>query len=94
MSRTTWLRSFLATDRSLAPVALRAALAVAMFPHGAQKAFGWFGGYGFEGTMAWFAEQVGVPAPLAAGSILLEVLGPLLLILGWERAPLRSDSRA
>lgn len=32
-------------------LALRLALGIVMFPHGAQKMFGWFGGYGFSGTM-------------------------------------------
>lgn len=77
-----WLRFLFATDRALAPFVLRVTLAVVMFPHGAQKALGWFGGYGWEGTMGWFTEQIGVPAFAAAGLILLELLGPLLLLLG------------
>ena len=31
----------------------RLALAIVIFPHGAQKLFGWFGGYGFQGTMGF-----------------------------------------
>lgn len=72
----------LATDASLAPVALRLVLAVVMFPHGAQKALGWFGGYGWSGTMGFLTGTVGLPSPLAALVILLELLGPLALLIG------------
>lgn len=76
-----WLR-LLATDTSLAPTLLRATLAIVMFPHGAQKALGWFGGYGWSGTMGFLTGQIGLPSPLAALVILLEFLGPLLLLAG------------
>jgi putative oxidoreductase len=36
---------------------LRAVLGIVLFAHGAQKLFGWFGGYGFEGTMQFFTSQ-------------------------------------
>ena len=72
----------LSTDETFAPVVLRATLALAMFPHGAQKALGWFGGYGWEGTMGFLTNQVGMPGFAAAGVILLELLGPLLLLAG------------
>lgn len=74
-----WL---LATDRGLAPFVLRITLALVMFPHGAQKALGWFGGYGWSGTMGFLTDTVGMPALFAAGVILLELLGPLLLLAG------------
>ena len=35
-----------------------------MLPHGLQKTFGWFGGYGFTGTMGFFTS-IGIPAFLA-----------------------------
>ena len=76
------IAALLATDRGLAPVALRLTLALVMFPHGAQKALGWFGGYGWDGTMGFLTGQVGMPALFAAGVILLELLGPLLLLVG------------
>lgn len=72
----------LATPSTLAPVALRATLALVMFPHGAQKVLGWFGGYGWNGTMGFLTEQIGMPSFAAAGVILLEFLGPLLLLAG------------
>lgn len=76
------LHKVLATDTALAPVWLRAALAVVMFPHGAQKALGWFGGHGWSGTMGFLTGQIGMPSFAAAGVILLELLGPLLLLAG------------
>lgn len=81
--RTSLLQRALATDpRALAPLALRATLALVMFPHGAQKAFGWFGGYGWNGTMGFLTGQIGMPTIGAAGVILLELLGPVLLLVG------------
>jgi putative oxidoreductase len=61
---------------------LRLALALVMFPHGVQKAFGWFGGYGWSGTMGFFTGAIGLPAALAALVILIELLAPLALLLG------------
>ena len=40
-----WL---VATNGGIVPLILRLTLAVVMFPHGAQKTLGWFGGYGFR----------------------------------------------
>ncbi len=60
----------------------RLTLALVIFPHGAQKVLGWFGGYGFAGTMQFFTEQMGIPAVLAFAAIAVEFLGPLALVLG------------
>ncbi len=60
----------------------RAALALVIFPHGAQKLLGWFGGYGFSGTMGYFTGSLGLPAPIALLVILGESLGALLLLAG------------
>ncbi len=67
------------------PVAffLRLALGLVMFPHGAQKALGWFGGYGFSGTMGFFTQQVHVPAFFAFLAIAAEFAGSLGLISGF-----------
>jgi putative oxidoreductase len=69
------------TDGSIVPLVLRLALAVVIFPHGAQKLLGWFGGYGFKGTMGYFTGS-GIPAPLALLAIIAEFFGPLGLALG------------
>jgi putative oxidoreductase len=76
------LHRVVATDATFAPTLLRATLALVMFPHGAQKALGWFGGYGWNGTMGFLTGQIGMPGIGAAGVILLEFLGPLLLLAG------------
>ncbi|MDB6067927.1 MAG: conserved rane protein of unknown function [Pedosphaera sp.] len=61
---------------------LRLALGVVMFPHGAQKLLGWFGGYGFSGTMNFFTSTMHIPAPLAFLAIMTEFFGALALIAG------------
>jgi putative oxidoreductase len=54
---------------------------VVFFAHGAQKMLGWFGGYGFHGTMGFFAH-LGIPAPVAFLIICTEFFGGLGLIVG------------
>lgn len=66
----------------MAETLLRLTLALVLLPHGLQHAFGWFGGYGFKGTLGWMTGTLGIPAPLAAAGIVLEVAGPLFLIAG------------
>lgn len=72
----------LATDGAPAPLVARLALGLILFPHGAQHALGWFGGYGFSGTLGWMTGTLGFPAPLAAFGIITELLAPLALIAG------------
>ncbi len=73
---------FITTD-SMAPAILRIILGLVVFPHGAQKLFGWFGGYGFEGTMKYFTETVGMPWIVGFLVIMLEVFGAIALITGF-----------
>ncbi len=61
---------------------LRLTLAAVMFPHGAQKALGWWGGYGFDGTMNFLTGTVGLPWIVALLVIAIEFLGPVALALG------------
>lgn len=70
------------TDRSFVLMAQRLVLAAVIFPHGAQKLFGWFGGYGFEGTMGFLTGPAGLPSPVALLVILAESLGALALAFG------------
>jgi putative oxidoreductase len=62
---------------------MRLMLGIVFFAHGAQKALGWFGGYGFSGTMGFFTTQMHIPAPLAFLAICAEFLGGLGLIFGF-----------
>ncbi|TGK34874.1 DoxX family protein [Leptospira gomenensis] len=61
---------------------LRVVLGLVIFPHGAQKLFGWFGGYGFKGTMGFFTGTMKLPAVVAFLVIIGESFGSLALILG------------
>src|SRR6266481_2508909 len=42
---------------------LRLVLGLLFFAHGAQKTLGWFGGYGFSGTMGFFTQGMNTPVP-------------------------------
>ena len=77
------IRRLLATDDSTATAILRLVLGVVFFAHGAQKMLGWFGGYGFSGTMGFFTGAMHIPAPLAFLAIAAEFFGGLGLILGF-----------
>ena len=78
---TLWNR-LLATDDGWAPLMLRLALGIVMFPHGAQKMLGWFGGNGFEATMGFMTEKMGLPALIVFLVIVIEFFGSLALIAG------------
>lgn len=78
----TLLQRFFATDDSRHALLTRVALGAVLFPHGAQKLLGWFGGYGFSGTMGFFTGTLHVPAPLALLVILAESLGAVGLVFG------------
>ena len=71
------------TTNDLSQTFLRLVLAVVMFPHGAQKVLGWFGGYGFEGTYKYLTGTIGAPAPFAVLAIATEFLGPFALLSGF-----------
>ena len=76
-------RKLINTTDDFAVTVLRLFLGVVFFAHGAQKTLGWFGGYGFSGTMGFFTHQMGIPAPLAALAIAAEFLGGIGLLLGF-----------
>jgi putative oxidoreductase len=61
----------------------RLALGIVVFPHGAQKLLGWFGGYGFNGTMGFLTGTAGLPSVIALLVILVEFFGALFLIAGF-----------
>lgn len=64
------------------PLIARLALGLVMFPHGAQQARGWFGGYGFSATMGFFTGQMHIPAFFAFLVVMAEFAGSIGLILG------------
>jgi putative oxidoreductase len=61
----------------------RLALGITVFPHGAQKLLGWFGGYGFNGTMGFLTGGAGLPWIVALLVILIEFFGALFLVFGF-----------
>jgi putative oxidoreductase len=61
----------------------RLALGITIFPHGAQKLLGWFGGYGYSGTMGFLTTQAHLPWILAFLVIIIESIGALALIFGF-----------
>src|SRR5438874_2290750 len=77
------VRKLFATDNDTATAVLRLVLGVIFFAHGAQKILGWFGGFGFSGTMGFFTGMMHIPAPFAFLAIAAEFFGGLGLILGF-----------
>ncbi|WP_434050089.1 DoxX family protein [Marinobacter salarius] len=79
----TFLNKLLDTNAGWGALALRIPVGIIFVAHGAQKLFGWFGGYGLEGTGQWL-DSIGLSpgylmALLAGGT---EFLGGLALIVG------------
>ena len=75
---------------ALSPLAeplVRITTGLLLVPHGAQKLFGWFGGYGLEATGQFFATKLALPASLALVSGLIEFFGGLLLAAGLLTRP-------
>src|SRR5467141_506084 len=77
------IRKLTATDNDGATTILRLVLGVIFFAHGAQKMLGWFGGYGFTGTMGFFSSVMHIPAIFAFLAIAAEFFGGLGLIFGF-----------
>ena len=80
---TSTFRRLLASDNTSAALVLRVPVGIIFAAHGAQKLFGWFGGYGLEGTGQYLAS-IGLAhgylmALLAGGA---EFFGGLALVLG------------
>ena len=79
----TFLKKFFHTDNSTTHLILRVILGGVIFFHGGQKLMGWFGGYGFDGTMGFFTGKLGLPALIAFLIIVGESFGALGLITGF-----------
>ena len=76
------MKEFFETKKEWDNLLLRLALALVIFPHGAQKLFGWFGGFGFENTIGFFTTKMGLPMIIAFFIIIGESLGSIALVLG------------
>jgi len=76
------MKRLLSTENDCTLAIIRVVLGVIFFAHGSQKVLGWFGGYGFHGTMGFFTNQLHIPALFAFLAIMVEFLGGIGLILG------------
>jgi putative oxidoreductase len=76
-------KKILGTSDDKIMILLRLVAGVIFFAHGSQKMLGWFGGYGFKGTMGFFTQMMHIPAPLAFLAIAAEFFGGLGLVLGF-----------
>ena len=74
---------FFQTNDSFSYLIPRIMLGCIIFPHGAQKLLGWFGGFGFTNTMSYFTNTAGLPWIVAFLVIAAESLGSLGLITGF-----------
>ena len=77
------MKAIFQTEDSWSSLVLRLVLGVVFFAHGSQKMLGWFGGYGFSGTMAFFTQQMHIPMPLALLVFIAEFFGSMGLIIGF-----------
>jgi putative oxidoreductase len=76
------MKAVFLTDDSWTGLILRLTLGLVMFPHGAQKLLGWYGGFGFDGTIGFFTQQMGMPWLIAFLVIMGESLGSVALLAG------------
>jgi putative oxidoreductase len=76
-------KKLMSTSDDFAVTILRLLFGVVFFAHGAQKLLGWFGGFGYTGTMGFFTQRLGIPAPFAMLAIAAEFLGGLGLLVGF-----------
>lgn len=81
------IRKLLNPSMDRADLILRIALGIVFFAHGSQKLFGWFGGFGWAGTLGYFQQAMGIPPFLAGISFLAEFVGGVLILLGLLTRP-------
>ena len=83
-----FVQALFQSNGGFAALVLRVPVGLILAAHGAQKLFGWFGGYGLEGTGQWLASiglEPGYLMALLAGSV--EFFGGLALVLGLLTRP-------
>lgn len=81
--KTSLIQRLLATDASWGSLALRIPAGIIFAAHGAQKLFGWFGGYGLSGTAGWL-DSIGLGPGLLMALLVggAEFFGGLALLVG------------
>src|SRR5215208_6350697 len=75
------LKRLMQTSDDVVPAILRLLLGVVIFPHGAQKMLGWFGGDGFSATMQGMSQML--PAAIVFLVIFIEFFGSIALVAGF-----------
>jgi putative oxidoreductase len=76
------LKRLIQTEQDYALTIARLVLGVIFFAHGGQLMLGWFGGHGLDGSMQFFARELGIPAVFAFLAIAGQFFGGILLIAG------------
>ncbi|MEO3867158.1 DoxX family protein [Rheinheimera fenheensis] len=85
---TSIVQKILSSNAGWGALALRVPVGIIFAAHGAQKLFGWFGGYGLEGTGGWMDSiglSPGIVMAFLAGAA--EFFGGIALILGLLTRP-------
>jgi putative oxidoreductase len=88
MMTTSMIQKILTSNAGIAALALRVPVGIIFAAHGAQKLFGWFGGYGLDGTGGWMDSiglSPGIVMAFLAGAA--EFFGGIALILGLLTRP-------
>ncbi|SLM47182.1 conserved membrane protein of unknown function [Nitrospira japonica] len=76
------MKALFQTSEDWTGMILRLTLGLVIFPHGAQKLLGWYGGFGFSGTMGFFTESMHLPWIIGFLVIIGEFFGSLGLLAG------------
>ena len=76
------LQTITHTHDHVSGLLLRLTLGIVILPHGLQLLLGWFGGYGFNGSMQYFTDVAGLPWLVAFAVIMLQSAGAVLLLTG------------
>lgn len=77
------MKKLFETNNDWSGLITRLTIGLILFPHGAQKMLGWFGGYGFSGTMGFFTDTLHLPWMVGLMVILIEFIGSISLIAGF-----------
>jgi putative oxidoreductase len=76
------INQMVATNDSWTGLVLRLTLGGVLFPHAAQKLFGWFNGPGLSGEMHFMTQNAGLSSFTAITAIVIECGGMFLLLAG------------
>jgi putative oxidoreductase len=75
-------RALLATQNEFSLTIARLFLGIVIFMHGAQLMLGWFGGFGYAGSMQFFTQTLHIPVLFAWLAIMSQFIGAIALIVG------------